>query len=749
MATLKFIGNTEDCSYKSSSFVAFMEWFDKQKIIGFDTETNVVESILERHLKVMAISDVNGDVIYVFDWEYIRLNEQQWILEQLPKKLCIIQNVSFDYQVLKKLGCILEKVWDTMLAEQVLTNGLSAEKGFHGLQAIYLRRFNINISKEEQLTFGQGPYNDKQIQYAAIDVLKLGLLRKIQIKEARAVDKRINQRGNRGLMKTLWWENEFVKVVADMEYEGVRIDKDKWYAIEDDIRPIFDTELKYLNDKVVEDFWDTLIANNWISDKDEFVEPIWSSSKKKKLILDKVYDFEIEKTAKTELKKYLEQYDPDFPSGLKLSGKSWEDSDYPTTLQGKFSILKLLVLDSKDNKEYVHKALDGFLLTNMKQYCIEQGWLRPANTLSLNWASPIQRLKIFQAINPAIESTGKEVLEDYISSHVIIQHYLKWSEVEYQLKNFGRRFYDNHVELDGKHRTRYNQVLQTGRLSSVSPNLLNIPRKIKVYRTAFIPDPGFEMIDADYDGQELVIVANIANEKSWLEYLEKGYDLHSKNSELIFGDEWNKATEKGCAFYEGDDIIGYAYKKCECEGHVDMRDNSKAVSFGSIYGISYLSLAFQLKISEGRAKFILQRFFEIVPAIADMMDRFGAYALDTGHIIEPVFGRIRYFDKWKLAVPKEHGSIERAAFNTPIQSAGSAILKIAFVLMRRWINQNNHQHNIKLLMPYHDETIAQSLPAFTTLAKEKVAHYMMLAARVAGFDVKASAKSGKSWAEAH
>jgi DNA polymerase-1 len=180
-----------------------------------------------------------------------------------------------------------------------------------------------------------------------------------------------------------------------------------------------------------------------------------------------------------------------------------------------------------------------------------------------------------------------------------------------------------------------------------------------------------------------------------------------------------------------------------------MRDKSKAVSFGSIYGISFIKLAFNLKISEDEAKYILKKFFEIVPGVADMMVRFGNYALQHGHIIEPVFGRVRFFDEWKLAVPAEHGSIERASFNTPIQSSGSACLKIAFVLMRRWLNHNNHNDNIQLLLPYHDETIAQSRPAYTTLAKEKVSHFMSLAAKLAGFDIKAGSKSGESWLDAH
>lgn len=246
--------------------------------------------------------------------------------------------------------------------------------------------------------------------------------------------------------------------------------------------------------------------------------------------------------------------------------------------------------------------------------------------------------------------------------------------------------------------------------------------------------------------QELVIVAGLSKEPTWAEYLDKGYDLHSKNADLIFGQEWIDATEEGCTYYKDN-----AFQKCNCAGHKRMRNASKAVSFGSIYGISFIKLAFNLKIPEDEAKFILKRFFEIVPEIRKMMDKFGAYALAKGHIIEPVFGRVRFFDNWKLAVPSEHGSITRAAFNTPIQSSGSAILKIAFVLMRRHLNHNNLNDHIQLLLPYHDETIAQAVshPQYVEYAKKMVEHYMMKAATLAGFDISAGAESGSSWLEAH
>lgn len=499
MRKLLFTGDTSATSFSSTLFSEGLAWLETLEKISLDTETNVTESHLNRELKIISISDIDGTKIWIVQWEFLNFFEKKVLLQEIITKFCIIQNASFDYKMFAKYGYKIEKLWDTMLAEQILTNGLSQDKSQIGLAAIMLKRFGIVLSKEEQLSFGQGPYNDEQIKYAALDTYKLGDVYKSQLSEMKAFDQRTKQKGRRGMVKTMWWENEFVKVVADMEITGVRLDKDKWYAIEDSVRPTYDKELASLNELVIQDFWDILVANDWISDEDKFVEPVWSSSYKKKVILSEIYDFEVEKTSKAELKKYLQEHDPKFPVGLKLTGKGWEQSMYPTTFDDKFAVLKLMIFDSKEMS--TEKHLNAFLLTNMKQFCIDRQWLRPAGELSLNWASPTQRLKIFQAINPSISSTGKDVLEEYVEDHPIIQHYLSWGEVEYQLKNFGKAFYDKHVEVDGKHRTRFQQILQTGRLSSIQPNMLNIPRKHSAFRAAIIPDPGYDLIDADYDGK--------------------------------------------------------------------------------------------------------------------------------------------------------------------------------------------------------------------------------------------------------
>lgn len=743
MAKLLFTGDVSATTYSSTDFSVGLDWLIRQKTIGLDTETNVVNSILKRELVVVSMSD--GETAWVVEWEYLNAEQKSLLGNQIKKELNIIHNVSFDYSILKKYGYTIEKVFDTMLAEQILTTGLSAESGYHGLQAVLLRRFGIDLSKAAQLSFSVGvPLTDEQIKYAAMDVIKLPALRNIQLNEMRAFDKDLQQKGNRGMVKTMWWENEFVKVVADWEMQGIRIDEDKWKAIGAKIKPIFEEKTNELNEIAKKSFMDVLEDNDWISDKDTFIEPVWSSAAKKKLILEQVYNFPIDKTSILELKGYLQEHDPKFPTGLKLTGKGWETSEYPRELTDKFAILKLMILGETE-------ALNQFLLTNMRDFCIEQGWLRPANELYINWGSPKQRLTVFQAIDPTIESTASEILEDYISKHELIPCYLDWVALDYQVKNFGDKFYDAHVDIDGRHRTRYRQILSTGRLSTSDPNILNIPRKYDgAYREAVIPDPGYDLVDADFSSQELFIVAVLSGEKSWLEAIAKGYDLHSRNADMIFGSSWKNGAESDCKYYELDADGNPKYKKCNCPAHQEMREQVKALGFGLIYGISAFSLAFRLKISDSLAQALVDQFFRTFPAIEKMMANFGSFAIQNGFIIEPVFGRVRFYDKWKLAVEKERNSIRRTAYNFPIQAGGSATLKISAVLLRRKLMHLKLNDVIQQLMPYHDELVKQSKPEFTEIAKELLQSTMMLAASVAGFKgLGASASSGPNWKDAH
>ena len=751
MAKLYYHGlDSHTEKYKSVGLGVIAKVLKPLKVIALDLETNVVDSIIERDLKVISFSSVDGEVTCVIDVDFVREEVIHRLMLAISKRYCIVHNFDFEYQMFKKYGVTLEKGWCTMIAEQNLTNGYSKVAGAMGLKAVLLDRVGLDISKAEQLTFAERPYTDNQVAYAAMDTVKLGQVYTQQRQEMINIDAEIAQKGNKGIKKANWWDFEFVKVAGDMSMYGLMVDNDKWYAIADTVQPVYDKELSTMNEYLVDEFKQYLTEMDYIASTDRFVGNLWTSSARKVTLLSTTYP-ELFKTSIVALKEYLRDFDPDFPEELTkaLNGKKWVAHKYPLDFTGDFAILKVLILRNFATLEILDPILNKFALDNWRDLLIENEWLIPANKLVFNWASQKQRLGLFQYINPEIPSTGKEVLVDFEGSHPIISHYLAWSETEYQLKMFGKNFYDKGVDIDGLMRTRFNIVLQTGRLGSVKPNLLNIPRK-EVYRDCVIPHEGNILIGADYDAEELIVTATLAQETSWLMYLEKGYDIHSMNASLIYGGDWLAAAEDDCQFYAKDEVTGTSkFHKCSCPKHKEMRNNSKAVSFGSVYGISKYKLAFNLKISEDEAEYILTKFFEVVPHVRIMMDKFAAYGLANGHIIEPVFGRVRFIDKWKLSVKEEHGAISRLCFNTPIQSAGSALLKIAMVLMRRYIIHNNYVGKIWLVLPYHDEVIVESLPEYVDTAKAMVEKYMKLAAKLGKFNINAEAESGYSWSSIH
>jgi len=184
--------------FKPVAFDSTLKQLSKQHLIGLDTETNVVNSILNRKLKVISVAWNYGEVIAVFDWEFLTPLQQVELAEELRTKKCIIHSATFDYQVFKKVGVTLENIVCTYLGEQVLTTGLGKDQGFHGLQALYKRRFDLDISKAEQLSFESRPYTDQQVQYAAVDVIRLQHLYEQQRAEMKSDDTYMKHKSHKG-----------------------------------------------------------------------------------------------------------------------------------------------------------------------------------------------------------------------------------------------------------------------------------------------------------------------------------------------------------------------------------------------------------------------------------------------------------------------------------------------------------------------------------------------------------------------
>lgn len=484
MAVIRYIGDTTyTVKYKSvSSFDEFLDWLKIQKVISLDVETNVVKSILDRELVTAQFGSLDGSIMYVLQWSYLTPKQISLLLSFLSSTNSIILiYTTFEYTIFKKYGIELKNVWDCFTQEKVLNAGYTQEKGFYSLAGTLKRRFDMDISKAMQCEFGDNILDDQKIEYAAIDVYKLGKLYEIQKEELKIADRNIGHKIRfsktgkkfsevtyyKGLVKTSWWENEFCKVLGDIEFVGMQHDRQKWIENYNLSQPIVENKTKELNDLLVKSVEpEVLISNKLYTDVD-ILESIWTSSNKKLFILSMMFDG-IKGTSKVALKEYLRGNDPSFPRGLKINGKAWENSTYKSDIRDKFGLIKMMAMRTKDNLDSIDVALNNFVLTNFRDKLIEEGLLVPADTVLINWNSPAQKVLVFKYFNPNIEDTQAETVKNNVNTHPIFSVYLDYADANALITKFGLKYLDN-VDVDGRIRTRFDPILTTGRIASKQP----------------------------------------------------------------------------------------------------------------------------------------------------------------------------------------------------------------------------------------------------------------------------------------
>src|SRR4030042_1373564 len=459
---LNYIGMAVE-GYTSKPFHEFIHWFKPQKLLSHDVETNVTNTILDRVLITIQYSD--GDTTWVIQWSSLSKEEQGLVITKMNEshRKFIIHAVSFEYTVWLKYGAILKNVWNTYSTEQILFCGKGGEKGMFDLASVTFRRFGIMMSKEQQLLFGDDIMTPEKIQYAAGDVVKGIELMNIQKAELKDFDVSFPMlfKYHKGLRKTTWWENEFSLVTGDLEYQGVLLDTNKWTACYDKYYPTMEEAKKELDKIVIEDFKQWAETNDYLSDKDRF-ESIWSSTEKKKEILQLIFS-NIESVTKLGLKEYLRDNDPDFPQELKdedivnkkgetvhkcyLNGVKWERHEYPTDLSTEYAVLKILI-SSEDYTE----ELNTLFWMNFKEFMLNHNYVIPANVLSLNWSSWQQVLPLFQHIKRTIPDTKALTVEDNLLTHRLFPAYEKYKKVITLVTKYGLDFL-KHVQADGRVRT--------------------------------------------------------------------------------------------------------------------------------------------------------------------------------------------------------------------------------------------------------------------------------------------------------
>ena len=285
-------------------------------------------------------------------------------------------------------------------------------------------------------------------------------------------------------------------------------------------------------------------------------------------------------------------------------------------------------------------------------------------------------------------STAIDVLEKLKDKHPIIDLIIEHRNLA-KLHSTYIEGLINSIMPDNKVHTIYTQALtRTGRLSSIEPNLQNIPIRDeygKLIRKAFIPSPNSIIISADYSQIELRILASIANVEALKQAFKDGCDIHSKTASDIF-DVPIDAVTKG------------------------MRRIAKAVNFGIVYGISGFGLSENIGVSTKEAKEFINNYLETYPGIKKYMDDTIAKAKEVGYV-RTLFNRKRIIPELNNKNYMIRSAGERIALNTPIQGTSADIIKKAMIEIDKEFKENNIKS--KMILQVHDELI------FDTLKEEK------------------------------
>lgn len=320
-------------------------------------------------------------------------------------------------------------------------------------------------------------------------------------------------------------------------------------------------------------------------------------------------------------------------------------------------------------------------------------------TTSVNWNSPTQKLKVLKALFPEIKSTDKRTLSRYKSKHPLVAELLNYNKIQ-KLKSTYADKMETHINrVTGRIHTDIWPIVDTGRISSKDPNLLNIPSRTeegRMMRACFVPEEGYKIVGGDYSGAELRIIAEYSKDPIWLDAFASGKDLHSELCAMTFDIPLSEV--KTPTSFKPDLIY---------------RDVQKTINFGLAYGMSEYKLADEMEVEINVAADIIAKFFSRVPGVKRFLDMLGSLGKKRGFIrTPPPWRRLRWFDEYKNKDDFEaQGHIERQSKNTPIQGCNADMIKYALVLMYRHIKQ--HHLPVKLLIPVYDE--------IQTEAKEEVA----------------------------
>lgn len=595
-------------------------------IIGLDLETTGLAPY-EDKISVIAIGTENGDK-YVWDCAKYSQKYLKTLMEGVAAcKAVVIHNAKFDVSfIYNTFGVVLNNVFDTMLASQILRNGLNANHDLASVISYYLgKKHDVSEDKKRlQKSFVGLKYGttitDEQLEYAVADISDLIPLYKHLT----------NSLKHEKLDKIMRLENKLVPVLAKMEVRGCLIDKTSW--------------LQEINK------WD-LILNDIKAKLDDIVYNLLQQN--------------------------------NITSGAVIEGK-------------------------------IFYAIDLF------------------GNIGINYGSQAQVLKLFKVLDeptPTDKYNNEAVNEDAIKAYInempdtpmkeFLDVLLEYREYYKLISTYGEKFLSK-LDKNNYIHTSYTQCFTaTGRLSSKSPNLQNIPNVQSggagaVVRDYFIAPQGYKMITSDMSSAEVRIAADLSGEQFLLDSLYKGLDMHSVLASKSFS-----------IIYGGDVQVSKSTEPIYIKGHrlipADLRQDHKTVLFAKFYKAGakrvYQCLAKHINLvhePENRldiASQISKAIDEEMPVLTSFLENLINKAQINKFLIGSKLGRRRYFDE----------SVYGDAANFPIQCINAEAMKVALIKIDEYFEEKGTGWPV---LTVHDEVVCVVKEEYAEQAAEKVKEIM-------------------------
>ena len=322
-------------------------------------------------------------------------------------------------------------------------------------------------------------------------------------------------------------------------------------------------------------------------------------------------------------------------------------------------------------------------------------------------------------------STSEDILAELVDENIIIKLILEYRSISKLLNTYIDSLPKQVSGKSGRIHTQYIQtVASTGRLSSINPNLQNIPirsERGREIRKAFIPkNKDYFILAADYSQIELRIIASISKEENMINAFKNDEDIHAATASSVFNVPISNVSR-------------------------EQRSNAKIVNFGIIYGVSAFGLSNQTNLNRNESKLLIDTYYKKYPRLKEYISNQISFARNNGYV-QTLLGRRRYLKDINSRNAVVRGAAERNAINAPIQGSAADIIKIAMINIQNKLESEDYQS--KMLLQVHDELVFDVFKPELNKVIDMVKYEMMNAYQIE-VPLKVDINYGLNWLEAH